>query len=113
MVSDTIPVIIEKELFDRVQEKMAKNRRSPACHKAEDDYLLTTKLFCRICVSMMFGECGTNRNKMVHHYYKCAKAKRPHNCKKKTVRKVWMEELVVNATMEMLKDDQAIVGIVM
>ena len=112
IMPDTVPVIIEKELFDRVQEKMAKNRRAPARHKAEDDYLLTTKLFCGMCGSMMFGECGTGRNKTVHHYYKCAKAKRTHSCKKKTVRKVWLEDLVVNATMEMLKDDQAIDAIV-
>ena len=109
---DTIPVIIEKELFDRVQEKMAKNRRAPARHKAEDDYLLTTKLFCGMCGAMMFGECGTGRNKVVHHYYKCYNAKRTHSCKKKTVRKVWLEDLVVNATLEMLQDDQAIDAIV-
>ena len=112
VMPDTIPVIVEKELFDRVQEKMAKNRRAPARHKAEDDYLLTTKLFCGMCGSMMFGECGTGRNKTVHHYYKCAKAKRTHSCKKKTVRKVWLEDLVVNATLEMLQDNQAIDAIV-
>ena len=78
---DTIPAIIEKELFDRVQEKITKNRRAPARHKAEDDYLLTTKLFCGMCGAMMFGECGTGRNKVVHHYYKCANAKRTRSCK--------------------------------
>ena len=112
VVPDTIPVIIEKELFDRVQEKMAKNRRAPARHKAEDDYLLTTKLFCGMCGAMMFGECGTGRNKVVHHYYKCANAKRTRSCKKKTVRKVWLEDLVVKATLEMLQDDRAIDAIV-
>ena len=112
VMPDTIPVIVEKELFDRVQEKMAKNRRAPARHKAEDDYLLTTKLFCGMCGAMMFGECGTGRNKVVHHYYKCANAKRTRSCKKKTVRKVWLEDLVINATLEMLQDDQAIDAIV-
>ena len=112
VMPDTIPAIIEKELFDRVQEKIAKNRRAPARHKAEDDYLLTTKLFCGMCGAMMFGECGTGRNKVVHHYYKCANAKRTRSCKKKTVRKVWLEDLVVNATLEMLQDDQAIDAIV-
>ena len=112
VVPDTIPVIVEKKLFDRVQEKIAKNRRAPARHKAEDDYLLTTKLFCGMCGAMMFGECGTGRNNVVHHYYKCYNAKRTHSCKKKTVRKVWLEDLVVNATMKMLQDDQAIDAIV-
>ena len=38
---DGIPMIVPKELFDRVQEKLEKNRKAPARHKAEDDYLLT------------------------------------------------------------------------
>ena len=109
---DSIPVIIEKELFDSVQDKIAKNRRAPARHKAEDDYLLTTKLFCGMCGAMMFGECGTSRNKNVHHYYKCANAKRTKTCKKKTVRKEWLEDLVVNETMKMIRDDDSIQSIV-
>ena len=112
VMTDTVPVIVDKELFERVQEKIAKNRRAPARHKAEDDYLLTTKLFCGICGAMMFGECGTARNKTVYHYYKCANAKRTRSCKKKTVRKVWLEDLVVNATLEMLQDDKTIDAIV-
>ena len=112
VMPDTVPVIVDKELFERVQEKIAKNRRAPARHKAEDDYLLTTKLFCGMCGAMMFGECGTARNKTVYHYYKCANAKRTRSCKKKTVRKVWLEDLVVNATLEMLQDDKTIDAIV-
>ena len=112
VMPDTVPAIVDKELFERVQEKMAKNRRAPARHKAEDDYLLTTKLFCGMCGAMMFGECGTARNKTVYHYYKCANAKRTRSCKKKAVRKVWLEDLVVNATLEMLQDDKTIDAIV-
>ena len=112
VMPDSIPVIIEKELFDSVQDKIAKNRRAPARHKAEDDYLLTTKLFCGMCGAMMFGECGTSRNKNVHHYYKCANAKRTKTCKKKTIRKEWLEDLVVNETMKMIRDDDCIRSIV-
>ena len=46
VVPDGIPAIVPQDLFDRVQEKLAKNKKAPARHKAEDDYLLTTKLFC-------------------------------------------------------------------
>ena len=61
VVPDGIPAIVPKELFDRVQEKMAKNKKSPARHKAEDDYLLTTKLFCGYCGAYLCGESGTSR----------------------------------------------------
>lgn len=61
----------------------------------------------------MFGECGTSQNGAVHHYYKCAAVeKRQGSCKKKTVRKVWLEDLVVNAVMNMIMDDSAIDAIV-
>ena len=60
----------------------------------------------------MFGECGTSRNKTVHHYYKCANAKRTKTCKKKTVRKEWLEDLVVAETMKLIQDDAVIDAIV-
>lgn len=74
--------------------------------------MLTTKLFCGMCGAMMFGECGTGRNKVVHHYYKCSTAKRFKTCKKKTVRKEWLEDLVVAETMKLIQDDAVIDAIV-
>ena len=61
LIPDGIPAIVPKELFDRVQEKLAKNKKAPARHKAEDDYLLTTKLFCGYCGAYLCGESGTSR----------------------------------------------------
>ena len=40
----------------------------------------------------MFGESGTSRTGEVHRYYKCATAKKHKGCKKKTVRKQWLED---------------------
>ena len=108
-----IPAIVPKELFDRVQEKMAKNKKSPARHKAEDDYLLTTKLFCGYCGAYLCGESGTSRTGVVHHYYKCVSVKKKRtDCHKKPVRKEWLEDMVVNATMKMLMNDATIDAIV-
>ena len=112
VMPDSIPAIVDKDLFKEVQQKIKKNSRAPARHKAEDDYLLTTKLFCGMCGAMMFGECGTGRNKVVHHYYKCATAKRFKTCKKKTVRKEWLEDLVIAETMKLIQDDAVIDAIV-
>ena len=92
--------------------KMLKNKKAPAHRKAEDDYLLTTKLFCGYCGALMFGESGTSRTGEVHRYYKCATAKKHKGCKKKTVRKQWLEDLVVNQTMQLVKDDAAMESII-
>ena len=113
IVPDGIPMIVPKELFDRVQEKLEKNRKAPARHKAEDDYLLTTKLFCGYCGAYLCGESGTSRTGLVHHYYKCVSVKKKRTeCHKKPVRKDWIEDLVVRETMKMLMDDAAIEAIV-
>ena len=112
VVPDAIPPIVPLELFEDVQEKIAKNKKAPARRKAEDDYLLTTKLFCGCCGALMFGESGTSRTGEVHRYYKCATAKKKKGCKKKTVRKQWLEDLVVNQTMQLVRDDAAMESII-
>lgn len=113
VVPDGIPAIVPKELFDRVQAKLAKNKKSPARHKAEEDYLLTTKLFCGCCGAYMCGESGKGRSGEVHRYYKCVSFKKRRTiCNKKSVRKDWIEDIVVNATMKMLMSDTTIDAIV-
>lgn len=113
VVPDGVPAIVSQELFDRVQEKLAKNKKAPARHKAEDDYLLTTKLFCGYCGAYLCGESGTSHTGRVHHYYKCVSVKkRRTECHKRAVKKDWIEDLVVSETMKMVMDDQAIEAIV-
>ena len=112
VVPDAISPIIPLELFEDVQEKIAKNKKAPARRKAKDDYLLTTKLFCGYCGALMFGESGTSRTGEVHRYYKCATAKKHKGCKKKTVRKQWLEDLVVNETMKLVEDDASMNAII-
>ncbi len=113
IIPDGVPVIVPQDLFDRVQEKLAKNKKAPARHKAEDDYLLTTKLFCGYCGAYLCGESGTSRTGTVHHYYKCVSVKKKRTeCHKKPVKKQWIEDLVIDATMKMVMDDKAIEAIV-
>ena len=112
LIPDAIPPIVSVELFDDVQKKMLKNKKAPARRKAEDDYLLTTKLHCGYCGALMFGESGTSRTGEVHRYYKCATAKKKKGCKKKTVRKQWLEDLVVNQTMQLVRNDAAMESII-
>jgi DNA invertase Pin-like site-specific DNA recombinase len=50
-----MPAIVPEEIFNRVQERMAKNRHKPAYMKADTEYILTTKLFCGKCGAMMVG----------------------------------------------------------
>jgi hypothetical protein len=100
-----VPAIVPVELFEQVQECLAKNKKASARRKAEDDYLLTTKLFCGLCEAYMVGESGTSHTMKVHRYYKCVTAKKRQGCKKKSAKKDWIEDIVVEQAMRMLEDD--------
>ena len=108
VIPNVIPQIISNELFEKVQNRMKTNAKAPARHKAEDDYILTTKLICGHCGAFMVGEAGTSRNKTVHHYYKCVSAKKKKGCKKKTVKKSYIEDLVLKKCIEIITDDERI-----
>lgn len=111
-----VPAIVPQELFNRVQERMEKNKRAPAMSKADEVFLLTTKLFCGKCGRLMVGESGTSHTGKKHYYYKCGSAKRKTGCTKKAVKKDWIENLVVERTMQMIFDDttlEAIAGMVL
>ena len=66
-----------------VNRTLHKNKRAPACGKADEEYLLTTKLFCGKCGALMFGESGTSATGRTYYYYKCANVKRRKVCNKK------------------------------
>ena len=100
-----IPAIVPQELFDRVQERLALTKRAPARNKAEDEYLLTTKLICGDCQRMMVGESGTSHTGATHRYYKCVGAKKHLGCKKKSVKKDWIEGLVLTHIRSVIFDD--------
>ena len=104
---DAIPAIVPKDLFDRVQEKLEKNKKAPARKKAEDEYLLTTKLYCGKCGCYMVGESGTSQQKkIVHRYYKCVSVKNHKGCDKKTVKKDWIEDLTIKMIKRIIFDDK-------
>ena len=106
VVLNGVPAIIDQDIFDKVQKRLEQNRKAPAKHKADDDYLLTTKLFCGKCKAMMVGECGTSHTSKTYRYYKCVTQKRKHACDKKTVNKDTIENQVVKAVMNKIMDDE-------
>ncbi len=108
-----MPAIVPLDLFEKTQDRLSKNKKAPARAKAKDEfYLLTTKLFCGNCGVFMVGESGTSRNGSFYQYYKCVNNKNNKGCKKKSVRKEWIENIAIKHTMEMLYDDALISDLV-
>ena len=94
-VDDAIPPIIDKDLYARVQERVKKNAHMKARKKAKEEYLLTTKLFCGHCGSIMIGESGTSKTGKTYNYYKCACRKRKGTCDKTPEPKNALENFIV------------------
>ena len=105
VVENGIPAIIDKALFDKVQERIAINTRAPATHKAKVEYLLSTRIYCGYCNAVMFGDSGTSKTGKTYAYYKCSAQKKRHNCKKKTISKDKIEDAVAKAVMEKVMND--------
>lgn len=105
-VENGIPAIISKETFDKVQALMKKNRRAPSAVWIYKDYILTEKLFCGKCGSVMVGESGNSHTGAKYGYYTCMKKRRQKTCDKKSIRQDWIENLVLKATRELLADKE-------
>jgi len=108
-IPNAFSAVIPLELFARAQDRMDKNKRSPARAKAKAEYLLTTKLYCGKCETYMVGESGTSQTLKTYNYYKCLSNKRKRGCtQKKAVKKDWIEKLVVQDTVNFVLQDKEI-----
>lgn len=106
-VENGIPAIIDKTLFEKVQKMITKNHDSPGKGKAQH-FLLTTKLFCGLCGEAMVGDGGTGKSGKAYAYYSCNSRKKTRNCRKESVKKDWIEQLVVDQLVELVHSDEFI-----
>ena len=100
-----VPAILDEELFYKVQELRKYNQRRAAHKNKQMDYLLTEKLFCGKCGAKMVGVSGTSKTRATHHYYYC-NGRIKKRCTKKPVRQAWIENLVLEHTIALLKDEK-------
>lgn len=103
-IKDGIPRIIDDVTFNRVSEKLQENKQAPSKGKAIVPFLLTTKLFCGNCNSMMRGYSGTSQTGKRHSYYGC-KGTWNKKCTKKGISKEYIENFVVEQARKLLTDE--------
>lgn len=108
VLENTIPKIIDKELFEKVQVMLNKNKKTKAKHKGKEEYLLTTKLFCGHCNSYMVGDSGTSKTGKLYRYYKC---NCKNKCNKKPEKKEYIEDLIIETTIKEILTDENIMKI--
>ncbi|GHU46814.1 recombinase RecD [Clostridia bacterium] len=108
VIPDGMPALVDKDLFKQVADRMAKNKHKTGGLKSNADYILTTKLFCGKCGTMMVGVSGTSKSGKIHNYYKCGNAVHRKSCDKKTVKKDQIEQLVLSLVREVVLQDDVI-----
>ena len=74
--NDIYPAIVPKEIKERVNAIIEKNKHAPSRRKSIGNYLLSGKLICGECGGLMTGEAGTSKTGAVYQYYKCYEKKK-------------------------------------
>lgn len=103
-IENGLPRILPDDLFYKVQALMKINKQAPNRARNDNEYILTTKLFCGHCHEMMTGSSGTSKLGRVYRYYICNNT-RKKLCNKKSVGKEFIENLVIAKCRELLTDE--------
>jgi len=97
------PQIIERDLFNKVQERLKEKRYFAGANSAKELYLLQGKVYCGHCGTSMVADGGTSRNGKQHYYYACKKKKKSL-CDKKRESKDGLELAVTQFAHNFLSD---------
>ncbi|MFA6860181.1 MAG: recombinase family protein [Clostridia bacterium] len=106
LCNNMYPPIIDKALFERVQDRLKKNKYfAGGMATAREPYLLTGKLFCGHCGAAMVSDGGTSKTGKKYQYYAC-KQKKKGKCIKKHQHKEHLEKYVVECVVEFLRQPE-------
>lgn len=97
-IENAIPAIVDRDIWDAVQTKLAANKRDKAGRpNTVRNYPLKGKVFC--------GECGaalvhssSKTSKSRYHYYACSGKQRLRNCEMMPIKMDELERIVIEST---------------
>jgi predicted RNA binding protein with dsRBD fold (UPF0201 family) len=98
---DALPRIVPQALFDQVQRRLEENIGAGGRGRAVEDFILSGKLFCRACLTIMTGTGGTSKTGKLHSYYK----EKGGGCMKLTIHKKKTEDKVIQAVRDLLTEE--------
>ena len=103
------PRIIDDKTWEKVQAIRERNKHAPAENKSIYGFLLSGKMYCGDCGLPMFGESGTSKTGRTYYYYSCRTKRKLHKpCTTTSIHKDVLEEIVLDATRQLLYDDTII-----
>lgn len=108
-IENAVPVIISKEEFEQVQQKLAHRKQIRASNSAKEVYLLSGKIFCGECGYVMTGNRKySGQNKILQVTYRCSGRKNKHICKNKEIRREYIEAFVLEKLSDYVFDESMI-----
>ena len=103
------PKIIEDTLWNSVNTIHQRNITAHGDNFDSYGYILSGKLYCGNCGCKLVGAASRSKTGVKHPYYSCRSKADTHTaCKNKSVRKQWIENLVLNDLYNTLIDDEQI-----
>lgn len=102
LCTNMYPKIIDKDLFERVKAKLTANKYfAGGVARAKVPHLLTGKLICGLCKTLMRSDGGTGKMGKTYYYYICRNV-RSGKCNKLRMDKDPLEEYVTRSVVEYL-----------
>lgn len=98
-----IPIIISKEDFQKVQEKMRKNKKKAGSYKAKHIYLLSGLIYCGECGQAMAGNVKYSKSH-IYNSYRCNNRERTKKCCNKEIRTTHLEKYVLHKMGELFDE---------
>ena len=103
------PAIVDDDIWQRVQKIRNANKHAPGRKKEIYDFILSGKLICGDCKTMMVGESGTSSTGDKYYYYNClSRRRKKSNCKFKAIHKQLLEDDIMAITWKLLCDSETI-----
>lgn len=107
-VEGGMPQIIDKEIFNQVQEMMQKRKKAPGSNKATTTYLLTGMIKCGECGHAMQGNKRKDSYGNDYISYRCGCRKQKRDCKNKEIKRDYLESFILEELEKNILNDSAI-----
>ena len=97
------PPIIDKATFDKAQERMKHNRHFTRTNHTREKYLLTGKIFCGYCGTLLTADGTNKKNGTMYRWYGC-KTARHGKCEKRLEPKEKIEQRVIECVQAFMSN---------
>ena len=103
VIENAVPRIVDQQLWEEVQARMARRQNEGGRYSAKNEYLLAGKVFCGECGgAMVVTGCNQSKDGRQYRYYNCVNKRQTRTCASKGVGVGTLEVMVAKAVKDQL-----------